>query len=147
MAKPWRCAAAASSRLSVRACSAPPDIPEIKIGATAYIPDDYVPDTDQKMEFYQRLADAQDRHHELAGALAEAARDLQQHGHRRDHLEGLHLLDRARGDVAPPGEILEREAGLLAPLADPARDPGELGVDRLLVPGATHDPPSGTRIR
>ena len=32
--------------------------PDIKIGVTAYIPDDYVPDTDQKMEFYQRLADA-----------------------------------------------------------------------------------------
>ena len=32
--------------------------PDIKIGATAYIPDGYVPDTDQKMEFYQRLADA-----------------------------------------------------------------------------------------
>ncbi|MFH1571550.1 MAG: TRCF domain-containing protein, partial [Gemmatimonadota bacterium] len=32
--------------------------PDIKIGATAYIPDDYVPDTDQKMEFYQRLAEA-----------------------------------------------------------------------------------------
>ena len=33
--------------------------PDIQIPATAYIPDDYVPDTDQKMEFYQRLADAQ----------------------------------------------------------------------------------------
>jgi len=33
--------------------------PEIQIPATAFIPDDYVPDTDQKMEFYQRLADAQ----------------------------------------------------------------------------------------
>ena len=32
--------------------------PEIKIAVTAYIPDDYVPDTDLKMEFYQRLADA-----------------------------------------------------------------------------------------
>ena len=33
--------------------------PDIKISVTAYIPDDYVPDTDLKMEFYQRLADAQ----------------------------------------------------------------------------------------
>ena len=32
--------------------------PEIKISVTAYIPDDYIPDTDLKMEFYQRLADA-----------------------------------------------------------------------------------------
>ena len=32
--------------------------PDIKIAATAYIPDDYIPDSDQKMEFYQRLADA-----------------------------------------------------------------------------------------
>jgi transcription-repair coupling factor (superfamily II helicase) len=32
--------------------------PEIKIAVTAYIPDDYVPDGDLKMEFYQRLADA-----------------------------------------------------------------------------------------
>ena len=32
--------------------------PEIKIAVTAYIPDDYVPDTDLKMGFYQRLADA-----------------------------------------------------------------------------------------
>ncbi len=37
-----------------------PDSPEpdIKIAVSAYIPDDYVPDPDQKMEFYQRLADA-----------------------------------------------------------------------------------------
>ena len=36
-----------------------PDVePDVKIGVTAYIPDQYVPDTDQKMEFYQRLADA-----------------------------------------------------------------------------------------
>jgi transcription-repair coupling factor (superfamily II helicase) len=33
--------------------------PEIKIAATAYIPEDYVPDGDLKMEFYQRLAEAQ----------------------------------------------------------------------------------------
>ena len=32
--------------------------PEIKIGVSAYIPDDYIPDGNQKMEFYQRLADA-----------------------------------------------------------------------------------------
>ena len=32
--------------------------PEIKIGVSAYIPDDYIPDGDQKMEFYQRLANA-----------------------------------------------------------------------------------------
>ena len=32
--------------------------PEIKIAVTAYLPDDYVPDTDLKMEFYQRLAGA-----------------------------------------------------------------------------------------
>ena len=32
--------------------------PEMKIAVTAYIPDDYVPDTDLKMEFYQRLAEA-----------------------------------------------------------------------------------------
>ena len=37
-----------------------PDAPEpdIKIAVSSYIPDDYVPDSDQKMEFYQRLADA-----------------------------------------------------------------------------------------
>ncbi len=33
--------------------------PDVKIPVSAYIPDEYVPDTDQKMEFYQRLADAQ----------------------------------------------------------------------------------------
>jgi transcription-repair coupling factor (superfamily II helicase) len=33
--------------------------PDIKIAVTAYIPDDYIPDGDLKMEFYQRLADAQ----------------------------------------------------------------------------------------
>jgi transcription-repair coupling factor (superfamily II helicase) len=33
--------------------------PDIKIAATAYIPEDYVPDGDLKMEFYQRLAEAQ----------------------------------------------------------------------------------------
>ncbi len=33
--------------------------PDIKISISAYIPDDYVPDSNQKMEFYQRLADAQ----------------------------------------------------------------------------------------
>ena len=32
--------------------------PDIKIAVSAYIPDDYVPNPDQKMEFYQRLADA-----------------------------------------------------------------------------------------
>ena len=32
--------------------------PDIKIAVTAYLPDDYVPDTDLKMEFYQRLAGA-----------------------------------------------------------------------------------------
>ena len=33
--------------------------PDIKIAVTAYIPEDYVPDGDLKMEFYQRLAVAQ----------------------------------------------------------------------------------------
>ena len=33
--------------------------PDIKIAVTAYIPEDYVPDGDLKMEFYQRLAEAQ----------------------------------------------------------------------------------------
>ncbi len=32
--------------------------PDIKIAVSAYIPDDYVPDPDLKMEFYQRLAEA-----------------------------------------------------------------------------------------
>ncbi|MYK40896.1 MAG: transcription-repair coupling factor, partial [Gemmatimonadetes bacterium] len=32
--------------------------PEIKIAVSAYIPDEYLRDSDQKMEFYQRLADA-----------------------------------------------------------------------------------------
>ena len=32
--------------------------PEIKIGVSAYISDDYIPDGNQKMEFYHRLADA-----------------------------------------------------------------------------------------
>ena len=32
--------------------------PDIKISISAYIPDAYIPDSDQKMEFYQRLADA-----------------------------------------------------------------------------------------
>ena len=32
--------------------------PDIKIAATAYIPEEYVPDADQKMSFYQRLAAA-----------------------------------------------------------------------------------------
>jgi len=40
--------------------------PDVKIAATAYIPDDYVPDGDQKMEFYQRLADA----HRIVDLLA-----------------------------------------------------------------------------
>jgi transcription-repair coupling factor (superfamily II helicase) len=35
--------------------------PDIKISVTAYIPDEYIPDTDLKMEFYQRLAEAQRR--------------------------------------------------------------------------------------
>ena len=33
--------------------------PDVKIAVSAYIPDEYVPNADQKMEFYQRLADAQ----------------------------------------------------------------------------------------
>ena len=32
--------------------------PEVQIAVSAYIPDDYVADPDQKMDFYQRLADA-----------------------------------------------------------------------------------------
>ena len=32
--------------------------PEVKIAVSAYIPDDYIPNADQKMDFYQRLADA-----------------------------------------------------------------------------------------
>jgi transcription-repair coupling factor (superfamily II helicase) len=32
--------------------------PELRIPVSAYIPDEYVADGDQKMEFYQRLADA-----------------------------------------------------------------------------------------
>ncbi|MBT4503396.1 MAG: transcription-repair coupling factor [Gemmatimonadetes bacterium] len=40
--------------------------PDVKIAVTAYIPDDYVPDGDQKMEFYQRLADA----HRIVDLLA-----------------------------------------------------------------------------
>ena len=33
--------------------------PDINIVISAYIPDEYVPDADNKMEFYQRMADAQ----------------------------------------------------------------------------------------
>jgi len=33
--------------------------PDINIMVSAYIPDEYIPDADHKMEFYQRLADAQ----------------------------------------------------------------------------------------
>ncbi len=33
--------------------------PDVKIAVSAYISDEYVPNADQKMEFYQRLADAQ----------------------------------------------------------------------------------------
>ena len=33
--------------------------PDIKISISAFIPDDFVPDNNQKMSFYQRLADAQ----------------------------------------------------------------------------------------
>ena len=33
--------------------------PDIKVTVAAYIPDDFVPDNNQKMSFYQRLADAQ----------------------------------------------------------------------------------------
>ena len=32
--------------------------PDVKIAVSAYIPDDYIPNADQKMDFYQRLADA-----------------------------------------------------------------------------------------
>ncbi len=32
--------------------------PEVKIAVSAYISDDYIPNADQKMDFYQRLADA-----------------------------------------------------------------------------------------
>ena len=37
-----------------------PDSPEpdVKIAVSAYIPDEYVTNAEQKMEFYQRLADA-----------------------------------------------------------------------------------------
>ena len=43
----------------IRGEVADPEIePEIEISVTAYIADDYVPDGDQKMEFYQRLAAA-----------------------------------------------------------------------------------------
>ena len=33
--------------------------PDIRISVSAYIPNDYVPDNNQKMSFYQRLADTQ----------------------------------------------------------------------------------------
>ena len=43
----------------IRGETADPELdPEIKIPVTAYISDGYVPDGDQKMEFYQRLAEA-----------------------------------------------------------------------------------------
>jgi transcription-repair coupling factor (superfamily II helicase) len=33
----------------------PASEPDIQVSVSSYIPDDYIPDTDQKMQFYQRL--------------------------------------------------------------------------------------------
>jgi len=46
--------------------------PEINVDVPAYIPDDYVPDTGQRLEFYRRLAQARDED-DVRATLAELA--------------------------------------------------------------------------
>jgi transcription-repair coupling factor (superfamily II helicase) len=46
--------------------------PEISVDVPAFIPDDYVPDTGQRLEFYRRLAQARDED-DVRGTLAELA--------------------------------------------------------------------------
>jgi transcription-repair coupling factor (superfamily II helicase) len=46
--------------------------PEITVDVPAYIPDDYVPDTGQRLEFYRRLAQARDED-DVRATLAELA--------------------------------------------------------------------------
>jgi transcription-repair coupling factor (superfamily II helicase) len=46
--------------------------PEISVDVPAYIPDDYVPDTGQRLEFYRRLAQARDEE-DVRATLAELA--------------------------------------------------------------------------
>jgi transcription-repair coupling factor (superfamily II helicase) len=46
--------------------------PEISVDVPAYIPDDYVPDTGQRLEFYRRLAQARDED-DVHATLAELA--------------------------------------------------------------------------
>src|SRR5262245_12810127 len=60
---------------------------------------------------------------------AEPARDLGDHRLGRRHLLLLDLLDRAGGDVALAGELLQRESGGRARGADALADAGELRID------------------
>jgi transcription-repair coupling factor (superfamily II helicase) len=46
--------------------------PEVSVDVPAYIPDDYVPDTGQRLEFYRRLAQARDED-DVRATLAELA--------------------------------------------------------------------------
>ncbi len=59
--------------------------PDVKIAVSAYIPDEYVPDADQKMDFYQRLANAyrivdlleiQEEMEDRFGRMPQSARSL-----------------------------------------------------------------------
>ena len=65
---------------------------------------------------------------QLARPTIQAMRDLQQHGDRRNCLEILHLVDRARGDTGEIPESLQRQACVAPPAAKPMSDPLEVFV-------------------
>ena len=71
-----RDATRASSRRRSPSCKGEPikpeHDPEITVDVPAFIPDDYVPDTGQRLEFYRRLAQARDED-DVRATLAELA--------------------------------------------------------------------------
>jgi transcription-repair coupling factor (superfamily II helicase) len=96
--------------------------PEISVDVPAFLPDDYVPDTGQRLDFYRRLAQARDED-DVRATLAELA---DRYGPLPDEAQLL-------GEVMVDKTLLRR-LGALAYELGPARLVVSLGSDTALDP-------------
>jgi transcription-repair coupling factor (superfamily II helicase) len=96
--------------------------PEISVDVPAFLPDDYIPDTGQRLELYRRLAQARDED-EVRGLLTEV----------EDRYGALPDEARLLGEVMID-KTLVRRIGALAYELQPSRMVLSVGTDTRLLP-------------
>ena len=100
--------------------------PEITVDVPAFIPDDYVPDTGQRLEFYRRLAQARDED----GVRATLAELADRYGPLPDEARAARRGDDRQDDRARAGRARLRAGGptrmVLSLAPDTGLDPAKV---------------------